>query len=386
VNILFLHPNLCKRAYNQIYSISEYSEFTPYLLYGEPDVSAMNLAEEIQKICADTEKSLPKMKYPYMYKAIKKKIRQCCIKWDIDLIHVYNMPDDIAVAAIECNIAPVIYDVRDMVTTFSKELLAGRVLPPSFLCNRLVQRVVARLVYGYTTSLEKKAIERSNARIFSTPCMQEYSQHKYEIDENNMVFYNYALDSEAPSKERKKFSDYDGEIHVGFTGNLSIHDKYRNFIPSFKRIAEERIHVHMHVITKEKESLFACKKVAEVNKYLHFYDPMPVANILKDLSKCDYGLLPFPTEIERAYFDLILPNKLFDYLSAGLPVASSEVRCAEEFINKEKIGFIYTDVDDLITKLKKNTGKFSVKPEEILMGKHIEKLVGFYEKVGGEKN
>lgn len=139
----------------------------------------------------------------------------------------------------------------------------------------------------------------------------------------------------------------------------------------------------MHVIAKEKESLFACKKVAEANKYLHLYDPMPVANILKEISKCDYGLLPFPTEIEKAYFDLILPNKLFDYLSAGLPVASSGVRCVKEFLNEKKVGSIYTDVDDLITKPKENMGKFSIKPEEFLMGKHIKKLVGFYEKVNG---
>lgn len=383
MNILFLHPNLCKRAYNQIYSIAESSKFTPYSLYGEPDVSAMNLTEEIKKICADAEKILPKIKYPYMYKSIRKKIEHFCIKWDIDLIHVYSMPDDIAVAAIECNKAPVIYDVRDIVTTFSRELLARRVLTNSFPSNKIFHRVVAGMVYRYTSYMEKKASERSNARIFSTPCMLEYIQHKYGIDENNIVFYNYALDSEAPYIEEKKFSDYDGEVHVGFSGNLSIHDHYRNFLPLLKKIADEKINVHMHVIVKEKESLYACKKVAEANKYLHFYNPMPVAKILGELSKCDYGLLPFPTEIEKVYYDLILPNKLFDYLSAGLPVASSNVRCAKEFFDEKKVGFIYTNIEDLVTKLKENRGKFSIKPKEFLMGNHIKKLVDFYEKVSG---
>lgn len=386
MNILFLHPNLCKRAYNQIYSISKYSGITPYVLYGEPDVSAMNLEQEIKKTCAGAEKVLPRMKLPYKYKSLRKSIQQYCRKWNIDIIHAYSMPDDVVVAAIECNAAPVIYDVRDIVTTFSKELLASRVLPKSFLNIRVFRQIVANILYRYVSSIERKAMERSNARIFSTPCMLEYSQNKYDIDKNNIVFYNYALDAECPFEKGEKFSDYDGEIHVGFTGNISVHDKYRNFLPLFKRVADEKIHIHMHIITKEKESLSACKKAAEVNEYLHFYGSMPVANILKELSKCDYGFLPFPAEIEKTYFDMILPNKLFDYLSAGLPVASSDIRCVKDFLADKKIGFAYATVEDLITKLRENIDKYSVKSEEFLISRHIEKLIRFYEKIGGEEN
>ncbi|RLF42459.1 MAG: hypothetical protein DRN18_02465 [Thermoplasmata archaeon] len=383
MNILFVHPNLCKRAYNQICAICKYTPHTPYLLYGEPDVSAMNLADNVKRFCASYKKVFRFRKIPYIYKFFRRVIRRYCKEWDIDLIHAFNMPDDVAVAAIETKTVPVIFDVRDMVTSFSKKLLAKRVLPDKFLKVHPIYKLTSDSVSLYVSNMEKKAIEESTARVFSTECMLEYSRDRYNIDDNNIVFYNYALDDESPGKKEKKYSSYDGEIHTGFTGNISIHDEYRNFLPLFKKLANKKIHVHMHVVTKDKASLLACKKVAEDNRYLHFYPPMPVTKILRELSKCDFGLLPFSTKVEKKYFDLILPNKLFDYLSAGLPVASTDIQCVKRFLEINEVGFIYENEEDLVAKLLENMGKFTVKPEKFLIGSNIKKLTKLYENIAG---
>ncbi len=50
IRLEFLHPNLCKRAYNQIYAVSEYTDHNLYLLYGNPAGSAINLEKKLRDI------------------------------------------------------------------------------------------------------------------------------------------------------------------------------------------------------------------------------------------------------------------------------------------------------------------------------------------------
>jgi hypothetical protein len=375
MNILFIHPNLCKRIYNQVCTLAENNkDIQPYLLCGQPDVSANSTVKKIETITKDSKK-LPSLHLPFSYKRYKKVIKSYCQQWDIDLIHAYGMPDDFVVAAIECQNVPVIFDLRDVVTTFSKNLIASRVAP------KQIQLITRDIVYKYVSLIEKKAIEQSSATIFSSECMLEYAQKKYTITKNNVVFYNYALDSESPKKKEKKFSDDDGQIHLGFTGNISVYDNYRNFLPNLQMIAEKKIHVHMHVITKDNESLVACKKAAEKTPYLHLYTPMPLPKVLIELSKCDYGLLPFFQDVEKKYLDTILPTKLFDCLSAGLPIASSNINCVQRFLEKNNVGFVYNNLDDLLQQLKQNSKKYTVNPKDFLIGEKINKLVDFYQQV-----
>jgi glycosyltransferase involved in cell wall biosynthesis len=353
------------------------------MIYGDADVSAMNQEKELIKVCEDVKKLVQQPELPYSYKKTKKYIKKYCKKWNIDLIHSYSMPDDITLAAIESAQAPVIHDVRDISTTYSKKLYGyGFLGKKRFLNSWFLRKIIGWTAYRFTCSTEKKAMEKSDARIFSTPCMLEYAHKKYNLKGENIVFFNYALGRESSFPPQKKLSFSQGGIHIGFTGNVSVRSEHRNFIPIFKKLANEKIHVHMHVVA-DKKSLSACKEIAQDNEYLHFYPPMPMLDILKELSKCDYGLLPFPPDIEKKYFDTILPNKLFDYLVVGLPVASSNVKCAKRFLEKRKIGFIYEDVNDLALKLTHYKDKFSVDPSQFIIDNHIQELNRFYEKVAG---
>ena len=232
--------------------------------------------------------------------------------------------------------------------------------------------------------MEKEAMEKSSGRIFSTPCMFDYSKKNYRLNKNNLVFLNYILTKELPKNKVEKLSKSDG-IHIGFTGNITLDDNYRNFFPFFKKLAKNNINVHMHVVSNNKKNLNHIKSVSSKNKYLHYYPPMSPKKVIEFLTRYDYGILPFESEI--SYYDTILPNKLFDYLTAGLPIISSEVFCIKDFISKNKIGFSYKDFNDLIGLLKvNNPNQYKIKKTDYLMERHIGDLIKFYKKViEGEK-
>ena len=136
MKILFIHPNLSRYASKQISALSKKKEIEIYLLCGKPDVSVYSI-DSFDKICQKIWQDLPVVRYPYQYKSIIKKIDNIVKKWEIDVVNVYSMPDDLAVAAIEAGSAPIIYCARDLTSTFSKELLASRVFPKKIVSNKL---------------------------------------------------------------------------------------------------------------------------------------------------------------------------------------------------------------------------------------------------------
>jgi len=379
MKVLFIQPNLSRYAYKQIYALSQLNDIEIYLLYKKSDVSVQN-ANILERKCRGICKNLPILRYPYQYKVFIKKLQKFIDEWKIDLINAYSMPDDLVVASIETRSVPVVYCVRDLTSTLSPQLLASRIFPKKIIYTKLIGNIPSYIVYKYILSIEKKSMERSDARIFSTSCMLDYAKHRYKISDNNLVFLNYILKEEIPSLNMEKLSNKIEGIHIGFAGNITVSDRYRNFLPFFIELAKKKIHVHMHVVSRDKNSLRVCKKTAEKNEYLHFYPPMPPKKVIKYLSAYDFGILPFETELE--YYETILPNKLFDYIAAGIPIISSDVRCIKNFISKHNIGFYYKDFKDLIEKLKyTDPTKFKIERAKFLIDKHIDKLLDFYKKI-----
>ena len=379
MKILFIQPKLSRYAYKQIHAISQFNDIEIYLLYKKSDVSVQN-TNLLERKCRGVCKNLPILRYPYQYKVFVKKLRKLIDKWKIDLICAYSMPDDLVVASIETRSVPVVYCVRDLTSTFSPQLLASRVFPKKIAYAKLIGKTPSYIVYRYILSIEKKSMEESDARIFSTPCMLDYAKHRYKIGDTNLVFLNYILKEEIPSSNMKKLSNKIGGMHIGFAGNITVSDRYRNFLPFFIELAKNKIHVHMHVVSGDENSLQVCKKAAEKSEYLHFYPPMPPKKVIEYLSAYDFGILPFETELK--YYDTILPNKLFDYITAGIPIISSNVMCIKNFITKHNIGFYYKDLKDLIEKLNyTDPTKFKIERAKFLMDKHVNKLLDIYKKI-----
>ncbi|MGC9553752.1 MAG: glycosyltransferase [Thermoplasmatota archaeon] len=379
MNILFVHPNLSRYASKQIRALSKESGIETYLLCGHPDVSVYNM-DDLRKICREVRPDLPVLRYPYQYRSVARQIASLVHEWEIDVVNVYSMPDDLAVAAIEADAAPVVYSLRDITSTFSSELLASRVFPEWLVSRRWMGAVPRYLVSRYIRSMEKQAMEQSQARVYSTPCMLRYAREHYDVDDNNLVFLNYILQEELPGVEKEKRSETEGGTHIGFAGNIDIHDTYRNFLPFFIAVAKEKIHVHMHVVAKDEASKQACRRAAERYAHLHYYPPMSPSDVIAALTAYDFGILPFHTE--RGYYDNILPNKLFDYLAAGLPIVSSPVKCLRQFIEDNEVGFVYHDAAELASMLRStDPAAYKVERSTFLMENHIDSLINLFTQI-----
>jgi glycosyltransferase involved in cell wall biosynthesis len=75
---------------------------------------------------------------------------------------------------------------------------------------------------------------------------------------------------------------------------------------------------------------------------IHFLNPVPPGRVVGFLSSADIGLipiLPFPSH------EMALPNKVFEYLHAELPVVSSDLETLGEFIRAHDVGETFRPED-----------------------------------------
>jgi glycosyltransferase involved in cell wall biosynthesis len=107
--------------------------------------------------------------------------------------------------------------------------------------------------------------------------------------------------------------------------------------------------VHLAVIavpsTKGKvvERLVDVAKQLGVRDRLHLLEPVGPDEVTAFLRTADVGVHPLPGGIPN--HDMALPNKLFEYLQAGLPLVVSDAKALADFVTSHHVGASFTTGD-----------------------------------------
>jgi glycosyltransferase involved in cell wall biosynthesis len=75
---------------------------------------------------------------------------------------------------------------------------------------------------------------------------------------------------------------------------------------------------------------------------VHFVNPVGPGQVVEYLRGVDVGLIPI---LSYASHEMALPNKLFEYLHAGVPVVSSELQSLGEFLRATGVGVTFPPED-----------------------------------------
>jgi glycosyltransferase involved in cell wall biosynthesis len=249
--------------------------------------------------------------------------------WDIapkyDLIHCHNEPDQLTVAALAGK-TPVIHDTHDLIS--------------------LRHGGDPNLVY-----LEGIANRGAAGRIYVSSYQRDRALELYGIDlDSSAVVHNYVLRRMVPETGLSKLSSEDGEIHVVYEGGLgSAGVPHRYYLPVFRELIAARIHVHMYPSFQNPEY----EREAAGNPYLHYYAPVSPERIVFEMTRYDFGIVPFVVTPENErHLHSAMPNKLFEYLAAGLPVIANDLKSIREFFNTYPVGVLYRTPEEIAGKLR----------------------------------
>jgi hypothetical protein len=76
----------------------------------------------------------------------------------------------------------------------------------------------------------------------------------------------------------------------------------------------------------------------EVDARVHYLDLVPPGEVVRFLRTADVGLIPI---LRYPSHEMALPNKVFEYTFAGLPVVTSDMPTLEEFVGKTGVGEVF---------------------------------------------
>ena len=226
---------------------------------------------------------------------------------EFDIVHCSNEPDVLANLLLHCN-KKVIYDAHDFMT-----------------------------IRDYTVSYEVYYLEYA-ANKFSDGCIatDKYSEkimrERYTISPDRiMTVHNRPLERQIPAciTKKEKLSKRDGQLHIVYEGGISGDRNSNRFMEDMWRIiTESNIHIHYY----SQQNIAYCKKLEQTSPYLHYEGNLSSLELITEMTQYDIGSILLNPIDKNA--DISYPNKLYEYLAAGLPVVSNltvSLEFAEEF-------------------------------------------------------
>lgn len=237
-----------------------------------------------------------------------------------DIVHCHNEPDDFTVAA-TLGRTKVIHDIHDLRSMTNSD--------------------------GMLHMLEKSAMELADGLIFVSKAQYGDAISRYNIKSHVAIFCNYASESLNPDRYLDKLEG----LHAVYQGGIGVwHKDIRNLLINLTDLG-----VTVHVYPTNPLS---CDYL-QPNKLLKIYDPLPPKELIETMTQYSFGLvyLNYSPELD-ASLKHSLPNKLFEYMQAGLPVMTLDwMDSSAEYVERHNCGCVMdinnpmASINEVITKI-----------------------------------
>lgn len=213
--------------------------------------------------------------------------------------------------------------------------------------GKFIKNIIASII-RFT---EKYYSKKSDSIITVTPNLY---RNFLEINENTYEIRNYPnediFDDEKSDKlidEIKKFKGND--LLMIYIGQISIKRNLELAVLTTKKLRERKYKIKFLAIgTGEQDDVLFYKILAD--KYKEFFKIMPIIphhkvhQVLKN-SDIGWSVLPYTDNFLFAF-----PNKIFEYMSVGIPFISSRLKYVKKIVDETKSGIIVDElyIDDIV--------------------------------------
>ena len=335
LNILFVQDQPCIRNYNEACALTKRGHSVA-LAY-----SRGRLSERYE---------LPDSTYTACYKLdTPSDLQQLSRRFDV--IHCHNEPDLWTTIAL-CFDAPVIHDTHDLLTLRHPQDRGVRF--QESLANR-----------------------QSAGRVYVSEYLLRTARREYGVDSRtSIVLPNYVAKEHLPRSIPTKLSRADGATHIVYAGGVRDQPgTHRYLLDQFRKITESGLNVHLYPAARVE----SYRDEARTNPWFFCHETVSPAALLTELCRYDYGLIAFNRIPGRAgHLDSSMPNKLFEYLAAELPVLAPATESLRRFVGETGCGVVYSTCEEIPSRLSGFQPKGDLKVLSPTMEEAIPRLESLY--------
>lgn len=179
----------------------------------------------------------------------------------------------------------------------------------------------------------------------SSPMAQEISA-RYHYSKIAVVRNFPPYQSAAKSNQLRQHLGLEPGVRIAlYQGNIQPDRQLDRLVRAATFLEDDIVIVMMG--KAEEATLAELKALAEsegVNERVRIIPPVPYAELLDWTASADVGLCILPVSYTR-HLDVCLPNKLFEYAMAGLPVLASSLDAICEVVNTYDLGRILPSLE-----------------------------------------
>jgi glycosyltransferase involved in cell wall biosynthesis len=138
---------------------------------------------------------------------------------------------------------------------------------------------------------------------------------------------------------REKLNLHSSRKILLFQGGFSKHRNLENLIDAMKYVLNPDIDLVMMGFGDYEAVLKArAERLGLLNKRIYFLKAVPQSELLQHSASADMGIIPYPHVDLNSYY--CTPNKLFEFIQAGLPILANDSPELRRFVQGERFGMV----------------------------------------------
>lgn len=255
----------------------------------------------------------------------------------------------------------IIYDAHEIYTETIKQFFPGQ--GNMSLPKRGIVKILTKVMVTCGALFEKRALKQVDAMMTVNESLARFFCEKYRIPKPTVVRSIPVKPSqgEQPVDLRKKFQWPGNSIILLYQGALNPGRGIRISIEALSQLPDN----YKMVIIGDGPLKSSFEKMAETKRLtdrIKFIGQVPNNQLASYTRGADIGLcLIEPVNLSK---QLSLPNKIFEYIHAGIPVLGSDLPEIKQIISHFRCGevspFDPTELVAQITKIQKNSNEAGI--------------------------
>lgn len=187
--------------------------------------------------------------------------------------------------------------------------------------------------------IEDKYIRQCNLVITVNPFIADELKSRYNLPSEVQVIYNAVVSDLSIKRQRlfHKLYDLKAEDKVLLLqGGLSANRNLEVLVKSMALVKNPTLNLVVLGDGPLKKRLKSIAKSLNLTSRVHFHDAVPQSALLQYTASADVGIIPYQAICLNNYY--CTPNKLFEFISVGIPILASNLPAIESIITSHKIG------------------------------------------------